>query len=71
MAESTPRVARQAPKFLLTTIQRGVLSLVRSLLGSIPVANRQCDSRADEPTTRNSYFLPFNLNFITSLSSVN
>lgn len=33
------------------------------------IANTHCDWSADEPTTRNSYFLPFNLNFIESLSS--
>ena len=39
--------------------------------GMYSIANTHCDWSADEPTTRNSYFLPFNLNFIKSLSRVN
>ena len=64
------RLARKAPKFLPTAIFEG-RAVVVAIRTRYCVRDNHCDWSADEPTTRNSYFLPFNLNFIRSLSRVN
>ena len=68
------KIAWRGPKSFIFNTSSGESTLVgfgQKSSGMYSMANTHCDGSAEEPTTRNSYFLPFNLNFIKSLSRVN